>query len=374
MTINIRCGRCKHVFTGAGALAGQQIKCPQCGAALQVAGASAPPSPASSAIRGVAGPSPAASEDPDELYSLAEGNDRAVPRALGGPAPSSCPHCNAALTPDAILCVQCGFHLQLGRRLETEKDRPLSAAEAALARAEAALDGEELYVPPGELPPPPASVKGTPFLGIVAGLAAAVVGGIALFAASRLVYIYILYNVFAGTAIGWAIGLAPRRSKYADTPILFVGTLICSLLTYLSFNIALFAYMLSVIGLPADVEPFEVVLGFFAFLAVRAQEEPFIGGAQIGAVGNAIVWFVEIAITFGSAWQIVYGAIHACRLESVPYKVAKFVLRMRAQGMDDTTVARELSARGWIDPEDQQRAVQAAASLAAIQAAEADEE
>lgn len=45
---------------------------------------------------------------------------------MGGtfrPFPADCPSYNARLTPDAILCVSCGYHLQAGRRLDTRVER-----------------------------------------------------------------------------------------------------------------------------------------------------------------------------------------------------------------------------------------------------------
>jgi len=373
MPFKIRCGRCKNVFTGKEELAGQEGKCPQCGARLQIPAARPKPSPP--ATTGAASTSSAdlvASGEPLHSLSEEEGDEKSPP--LEKPADSACPNCHAEMPPNAVLCVKCGFHTQLGRRLETKREADLSPAEEAMARAEAALDGEEIYVPPSELPPPLPHVSGTPLLGMIVGLAAAVVAGIALFIVSRVVYIYLLYNVLLGVAIGWAVALAPKQSKYTNTPVLLMLTLLCSLLTYLAFNVALFMYVLRDINAPPAAGPVDWILGFFAFLVVRAQNERFIGGAQIGAVGNAIVWLVEIAITFFCAWGMVRMAINVCHVESVPYRVSKFVLEMLSQGNEVDTVAQELSARGWSDPRDQQHAFQAAQSLAAIIAAEASEE
>ena len=36
------------------------------------------------------------------------------------PSVTSCPGCGEAMQPDAVLCVKCGFHTGLGRKLSTD--------------------------------------------------------------------------------------------------------------------------------------------------------------------------------------------------------------------------------------------------------------
>jgi hypothetical protein len=233
---------------------------------------------------------------------------------------------------------------------------------------------EETYVPPSQLPPPLPDESGMPLNGMVAGVTVAILAGAALFVASQIFYIYIVYNVLIGMAIGKAVALAPKRSRYTNVPALLTFTLICSLLAYLCFNIALFMYALHQLNAPPAAGAVDWIHYFFGFLVGRAQHEPFIHGAEIGAVGNAIVWLVELAITFYCAWGRVRVAINVSHAESVPTDVVEFVLEMQAQGNDDDTIAQELSMRGWSDPRDQEQAYRAAASLVSLVQESSEEE
>src|SRR5688500_552666 len=41
--------------------------------------------------------------------------------ALAPEAGKTCPHCQAAMAPNAVLCIECGFNLRTGQKLETVK-------------------------------------------------------------------------------------------------------------------------------------------------------------------------------------------------------------------------------------------------------------
>jgi Zn finger protein HypA/HybF involved in hydrogenase expression len=82
-------------------LAGKKVKCPSCGDALRL------PHPKANA-------SPKQTADP-----LSDLLDEIGYENIG--AKNSCPECKTKLPPDAVLCVQCGFHLQKGKRLSTKR-------------------------------------------------------------------------------------------------------------------------------------------------------------------------------------------------------------------------------------------------------------
>jgi hypothetical protein len=159
--------------------------------------------------------------------------------------------------------------------------------------------------------------------------------------------------------------------------VLFALALFCSFIAYLSFNCAFYVYVLGEVNEPQPtIGSIDWVRGLLAFVVVRAQNEPFIGGAQIGAVGNAIVWLIELAITQYTAHSRISQAVAIGRVESVPSEVTALVLHLLSAGQDTESVTRELTKRGWTNPEDQQRALQAVASLASLaeQASEEGEE
>lgn len=73
------CGKCGQVLEATDDLAGQLVECPECGSELE------------------------------------------VPAAEAGQAGENvCPECQNAMMPDAVLCVNCGFHLKLGKKLDTQ--------------------------------------------------------------------------------------------------------------------------------------------------------------------------------------------------------------------------------------------------------------
>jgi len=82
--IRFNCSGCGQTLEAPPEMAGDLVGCPSCGQELTV------PAPAA--------PSPA-------------------PAAQGAPM---CPGCGAEMEPESVLCVQCGYHLKLGKKIETD--------------------------------------------------------------------------------------------------------------------------------------------------------------------------------------------------------------------------------------------------------------
>ena len=80
--VRFTCVKCGQTLEAPGEMAGETVECPSCQEALVV---------------------PAPAEDP----AAAESG-------------STCPECGAAMDADTVLCVQCGFHKGLGKKIETE--------------------------------------------------------------------------------------------------------------------------------------------------------------------------------------------------------------------------------------------------------------
>jgi len=82
--IEFTCEHCDQPLEAPGDMGGETIECPACGNSITV-------------------PAPAAETgDSDE----------------GGTA--ACPACGSPLEGDSVLCVQCGYHLKLGKRIQTD--------------------------------------------------------------------------------------------------------------------------------------------------------------------------------------------------------------------------------------------------------------
>ncbi|MBM4143222.1 MAG: hypothetical protein FJ225_06485 [Lentisphaerae bacterium] len=82
--IGFSCDGCGQPLEAPPEMAGDTVECPSCGRELVVPGA-----------------------------------DRDADEAPSSPA-NACPECGAAMEEEAVLCVQCGFHTGLGRKLDTE--------------------------------------------------------------------------------------------------------------------------------------------------------------------------------------------------------------------------------------------------------------
>ena len=78
--ISFSCPHCGQSLEAPEELAGESIECPSCDGAIAIA---------------------------------ADGED-------GGTDAAACPECGAPMAADTVLCLKCGFHLKLGKRIETD--------------------------------------------------------------------------------------------------------------------------------------------------------------------------------------------------------------------------------------------------------------
>jgi len=82
------CPSCKQVLEASDDMAGQVVECPACQQQIAVPALEAA-APAEEAVEEVAA------------------------------AAGKCPSCGKAMEADAVLCVNCGFHLKLGKKINT---------------------------------------------------------------------------------------------------------------------------------------------------------------------------------------------------------------------------------------------------------------
>jgi len=99
------------------------------------------------------------------------------------------------------------------------------------------------------------------------------------------------------------------------------------------------------------------------FLFARGEHEPFLGGIKIGLIGNSIVWVAELVITFLLAWGAVGKAVDVSNAVAVPSEVSNFVSYLISKKYDRRQIEQELANKGWVRPEDQEKAIFAANSM-----------
>lgn len=213
------------------------------------------------------------------------------------------------------------------------------------------------YQVPDRLPAPGLVGAENPVPAVLLGVLAAVVLGVVFFGATRLVYIYILYNSFLGVGVGWAISAGLKQGKYLNRDVLMAITAGCSLLVYVTFFVAYHQWLMSETG-----ESF----GFFDAVSLRAQYELFLWDWEIGTVGNVILWIIEYAITLYFAWRAVKTAILVCQVESVPTEVVEYTAHLFSQGHGVEHIRQELSKKGWTSEQDQMKAIRAVDGLISL--------
>jgi len=90
MSIRVTCPECSRLIKAGNDLAGRKVKCPRCGHVVGVPGE----------VGALDGPPTLVEESGAE-----------------SPPGKSCPSCNQGLEPGAVICVNCGFHLEQGTKL-----------------------------------------------------------------------------------------------------------------------------------------------------------------------------------------------------------------------------------------------------------------
>jgi hypothetical protein len=93
-------------------LAGRRVKCPKCSQVLAIPGKAL-----AGAAAGASGSSSAGHESRSRMLDLLD--DVGVKKVTLGP---TCPACGAELQSTAIICVECGYNVATGEKLETEVD------------------------------------------------------------------------------------------------------------------------------------------------------------------------------------------------------------------------------------------------------------
>lgn len=140
MSIKARCDGCGVGFQAKDSLAGKRVKCPKCSQPILI-----PKSSGSSRTQAKSVP---ASAGGSKAYNpLLDLLDEVEVKRTGGPM---CPNCSAALTPTAVVCVECGFNIETGEQLTTSvyddeedtgvADIGMTDADRIMAKAEKDID------------------------------------------------------------------------------------------------------------------------------------------------------------------------------------------------------------------------------------------
>jgi hypothetical protein len=136
MPIPVTC-QCGQSFAAGDHLAGRTVQCPKCKNPLAI-----PAAPVAAAAPRAA--MPALGGAPNTIF------DQAGMKTVATGMPV-CPECSSEIQPGAVLCLNCGYHLQMKRRLGNQPRAGAGAghgghdavAQDALARAAARIDEDK---------------------------------------------------------------------------------------------------------------------------------------------------------------------------------------------------------------------------------------
>ena len=128
MPIKVKCGSCSAGFKAKDELAGRRVKCPKCQSPVVIKAA---PTTAKPAAKPAANP----------LLGILDEED--VRSAVRGPI---CENCGSEVKRGMVICIECGFNMETGNRLETEisedveSNAAMSGTEQMMRKAERELD------------------------------------------------------------------------------------------------------------------------------------------------------------------------------------------------------------------------------------------
>ncbi|MCC6679809.1 MAG: hypothetical protein IT445_02800 [Phycisphaeraceae bacterium] len=137
----LTCPNCAQRFAWSPQLAGRKVKCPACQQVMRL------PQQPGGAIEPIGG----LLKDADKTYDLAESDSdsRSAPgkqTAAARATPSNCPNCNSKLKTGAVICVNCGYHVEKGARIDTQVGAAAAVTSSSAAEAGAsALAGLGAY-------------------------------------------------------------------------------------------------------------------------------------------------------------------------------------------------------------------------------------
>jgi hypothetical protein len=114
MTITFTCSGCGRRLKVSEVYRGKRTKCPECAAVSVVPAGDEPPPAEEGAIQ------EAPAESGVARVGLAPGQAEGIGVSELG---RTCPGCRKVLPRDAVLCVDCGYDLRTGRRLELAQER-----------------------------------------------------------------------------------------------------------------------------------------------------------------------------------------------------------------------------------------------------------
>jgi hypothetical protein len=285
---HITCPECGKHYRWKQQYAGQRVKCKACGGTLVM-----PIIPPDAPLESAAMPRSSDTNHDDRQYALDLPDDDAgqyevdVDESEAGliTPEGRCPNCGQNVKPTAVICLNCGFNLKEGTRLETQ-----------VVRDEADPDPSDAAAPETDRAPKPALVDGDDDHKMVeiyvpAGL---IIAGIVLILLDSFVLLDTQYiNDPTATTSSTTLRLIYLAAKGIQTgiqvPLLFAGILIIGMLFGTSFS-----------SIGSAILKF---LGVALFLTGFGGSIDSLLDRMTGGFGG-MAWMLRTSITFPAFWGI----------------------------------------------------------------------
>lgn len=287
------CPGCGKRFRWNAEIAGRKVRCTRCNLKMRI------PAAAGATAEALETPAPPAEPSQpdagsDAAYDLSLDNDLAglAPTAPVSPVAANgdrCPSCNSSVKPGAVICINCGFNLQAGTKMQTrvETDADADDADSRPAASTPSASGA-------------AAALATPRSGVVAALENRADDT----AASTMVNLWLplgLIIVGLGMTFAEHMYFSDSALQGATQAILGVGIELAIQIPLLLFAVTLAAKALGVSFGPMGQAVFKlvaVILGPSAIGGIVTLLVGGIAGSFAGGMASFIFYWILLSVLF----------------------------------------------------------------------------
>lgn len=172
-------------------------------------------------------------------------------------------------------------------------------------------------------------------------------------------YIIGLFEFLVGFAISFAFKYSIKFSNYTNYNKLY----------YLIIGTIGLTYLLN------QYFQYEIILhennfdriGFYEYLKIKFEHGLTIKKLNTGWIGLVIHWILQLVITYYATVMTVIANLTKYQLERVPLEVVDFAYYHFVKDKTEEQVRKELSLKGWIEPQNQDEVFEAIGALQSAQ-------
>ncbi|WP_306640167.1 hypothetical protein [Sanyastnella coralliicola] len=239
------------------------------------------------------------------------------------------------------------------RQLEDEYD---AEALAELEKEVERTNNWDDYVIPESLPLPKKQKTPKLWIPVTGGLISAILLGFILaLLTTKVMYVFVLYEVGIAIAFGLVLKFLIRSSNYTYFNHLKYTLMGMTGLAFFSSQYFQYQIFLNEIG--------EDSFGFLAFMNLRLQMGLTLESLNTGWIGLVLSWIFQLGFTYLVGIFRLASILISYQLERVPPEVLDFALFHFTKEKTEDQVRSELSRMGWTEAQDQNEVFEAIGAL-----------